>query len=94
MNYKFGVGDEVIAKNTNLHCGYRKGDRIRITKEAVLGDLVGVNLTTPHCYGADCVYMGGYFRGKRITNSKIDYRVHFLGIPILTIRKDNDNAGE
>ncbi|MEC1707407.1 hypothetical protein P9E09_07035 [Bacillus mojavensis] len=89
----FNIGDIVKAKNSHKECGYKRGDIIRVVRKAALfGDLIGENLTEPSAYGNSHVYIGGYFRGKNIQRDSAvkepRYKVYFLGIPILSVRKD------
>ncbi|UHH07170.1 hypothetical protein LUM37_02910 [Bacillus subtilis] len=89
----FNVGDIVKAKNSHKNCGYKRGDIIRVVRKgALFGALIGENLTEPSAYGNSHVYIGDYFRGKNIQRDVVvkepKYKVYFLGIPILSVRKE------
>lgn len=92
MAKKFGIGDKVIAKNTHIECGYRKGDIILITRKSLFGDLIGENLTNPQCYGEPWSYLGTNFRGKLIKSEEITHLVYFLGIPLFTVKDVRNDA--
>ncbi|MCR9040816.1 hypothetical protein QRX25_14865 [Bacillus sp. L381] len=90
---RFNIGDIVKAKNSHKECGYKRGDIIRVKRKGYFsGNLIGENLTEPSAYGNSHVYIGDFFRGKRIQRDSAvkepKYKFYFLGIPILSVRKE------
>ncbi|MEC1625472.1 hypothetical protein P9E08_08775 [Bacillus mojavensis] len=91
--FNFNIGDIVKAKNSHKEVGYKRGDLIRVIRKGYFsGDFIGENLTEPSAYGHSYVYIGDYFRGKNVQKDvavkEPKYKVCFLGIPILSVRKE------